>query len=467
MQSNKIVRIVGLTLILLLSMWVMEALLEANHQTRNIIIGVSIFIILLLVLWRKIPIDIKFLFIVMLGYAIGGKGFAYLSPVAPIYIGEICFAFCLFGYVLRSRQWGLMDTPIHKLIWIYIIYAAIHLQIDYAEYGVLAIRDSATVYYAFFFIAAFVMFRNERVVDAFEKIIKVTIVFGIIQWGSGLILRTMGIYIFIPGYHPHCDSSIPLLTAASLFFLCKGMESKSIICIVTGAVATVFLMNTKTAAFIAFFAVFGTAVFWGRVKGLLVPSSIIILIGTISIAIIAMVNTDIAMDMLSGGEHAEALGIQGGEFVGLSGSSSWRWDWWMTIWDDTMKMAPFLGQGFGSDISTPYLGYSEHALSVRYPHNIIFTIVGRLGLIGLIIFMPLFIAVGVYSLILCKRFFQSPHRRDADLIAYAIVVAGMINGVLQATYEVPYGAITHWVCVGYLVRRVYDTKHITGNLSKS
>ena len=67
-------------LMLLLSMWAMSALLEVRDTTRNVILGIGGFVILLSALWRKIPLDAKLLFIVILGYALGGKGFAYVSP---------------------------------------------------------------------------------------------------------------------------------------------------------------------------------------------------------------------------------------------------------------------------------------------------------------------------------------------------------------------------------------------------
>jgi hypothetical protein len=31
--------------------------------------------------------------------------------------------------------------------------------------------------------------------------------------------------------------------------------------------------------------------------------------------------------------------------------------------------------------------------------------------------------------------------------------------LLQATYEIPHGAITHWVCLGYMALRYYRPNH--------
>ena len=116
MQTNKIIQLALLTLLMLLSMVAMSSLLEARDDTRNVILGAGCFSVLLFSAWRDVPIDAKLLFIVILGYALGGKGFAYVSPFEPIYIGEISLSFCMVGFLLRPRQLGFFETPIHRLI---------------------------------------------------------------------------------------------------------------------------------------------------------------------------------------------------------------------------------------------------------------------------------------------------------------------------------------------------------------
>ena len=448
-------------LLLLLSMWAMSALLEVRGTTRNVILGIGGFVILLSALWRKIPLDAKLLFIVLLGYALGGKGFAYVSPYEPVFIGEISLAFCMGGFLLRAKQWGLVDTAIHKWIWVYLIYAGIHLWVDYNQYSLVAIRDSATAYYALFFIASFIMFRNQLVVSTFEKIIKVALLFGIIQMMNQFYGKTFGLALTFPGFGSHADAYIQLSSAAALFFLTRGMESKKILYILIGVCAAGMLCSIKTSAVCALAAVIGAAILWGRVRSLLIPSVFMGVTGFVVLALVTMFNPDFFAEHIASGETAETFGIEGGQFVGLRGTSSWRLDWWMNIWDNTMAIAPFWGQGFGADITGPYLEVwlgikADPAGYARYPHCVLFTIIGRLGLIGLFIFGALFIAIGVFSLRYCRRFFQAVDRRDADVITFGVVVAGMVNGLLQATYEVPYGAIPFWVCLGYMAARYYS-----------
>jgi len=449
MQNNKILQMVLLAPMMLLSMWAISALLEAREQTRDVLMGVGFFVILLLAWKRKTPLDAKLLFIIILGYALGGKGFAYVSPMEPVYIGEICLALCMFGLMIRLRLAGLFDTSIHKLIWVYLIYAGIHLMVDYGQYRLLAIRDSATAYYSLYFFAAYSLFQNEIIVTAFERIIKIAIVFAIVQ------LAATFFWFRFPGFYPHADAYIPLIVGGALYFLIRGAESKKIFYILIGGIAVVALFSGKTAGVLGLLGVLGVGIVFGRVKSLMLPTLFVGGLGIVALAAAIVISPDFFAEHIASGDTVETFGISEGEFVGLSGTSSWRMDWWMMIWDDVIRSAPFWGLGFGSDISTAFLGQKMGEL-VRYPHNVIFTVIGRLGLIGLVIFITLFVAIGMFCIRFCSRYYNSPNRRDADLICPAVVIAGMLNGIVQATYEVPHGAITHWVCLGYIVARYYN-----------
>jgi hypothetical protein len=451
MKSNKILQLVILCLMMLLSMWAVSALLEAREQTRNVLLGVGFFFVLLLALWRSIPVDAKLLYIIILGYALGGKGFAYVSPMEPIYIGEICIAICMCGLLKRLHTAGVFRSTIHKLIWLYLIYAGMHLIVDYNQYRMLAIRDSATVYYALYFFVAYSLFQDGVTRHAFERVIKIAMVFAIV---SKVIFLTMSLNF--PGFAPHDDAMIALNAAAVVYLIVKAIETKKILYYAICGCVIVMFIPTKTAGHLALITVCALTLYPGRIKGLLPPVLVFTALMLLGVCVMIFLNADRTLELLTGGETSAQLGMSDGEFVGLQGTSKWRWDWWMTIWDDVMQNAPFWGLGFGSDISSAFLG-DYLGSKVRYPHCIIFTIVGRLGIIGLVFFILLFTTMGIFCLKFCSRYFTSKSRLDADLICFAVVIAGMVNALLQATYEVPHGAITHWVCLGYMVARYYGS----------
>lgn len=461
MQNNKIIQIVMVSLLLLFSMWMVSALLEAKDTSRNVVLGTGFFIVLIFSLWRKMPIDAKLLLIILMGYALGGKGFGYLSPFEPVYIGEICLALCMCGLVLRLNGSGLAETTIHKLIWVYLIYGGIHLVVDYSQYRLLAIRDSSMVYYSLYFFISYSLFKNQTIMDAFERIIKIALIFSVIS----TVYRTLGLPFFA-GMRPHPDAFMPFNVAAVLYYLAKGREDKKILYVLFALFITFTLVTSKTAAMVSLGAVIVSAIFYGRVRGLFIPSVIASCICLLALLVVVFVNPDIVLDTIGSGDTAQTFGLEGGEFVGVAGTTTeWRLDWWSIVWTDTMDMAPFWGQGFGADITGPFLeawlgpAYSDPTGYARFPHCVLFTNIGRLGLIGLVIFTVLFVVIGLFAIRFAKRFFRSEDRRDSDLIAFGIVVAGMVNGLLQATYEIPHGAITHWVCLGYMALRYYRPNH--------
>ena len=458
MQTNKIIQLTLLVLLVLLSMMAMSSLLEFRDNTRNVILGAGCFSAMLFFAWRDVPIDAKLLFIVILGYALGGKGFAYISPFEPVYIGEITLGLCMLGLLARPRQLSLFETPIHRLIWVYVLYAAIHLIVDYSNYRLLAVRDSSIAYYALFFIAAYCLFYNKYVVQAFERVIKVAIVLA----AFSMLYLLSGIGFVFAGFAPHIDSFIPLCAALVLYLLIIGIEQKKIHYIIFACVIGVILITAKTAALLAVAVVILCAILFGRVSKLIMPSLALILLGIVALSTVAFINTDLAIELLVGGDTGEAFGLQDGEFVGFTGTSGWRWLWWTTVCVDTMEQAPFWGQGFGQDITGPFLAawlgdaHSDPTGYARYPHNVMITNFGRLGFIGLFIFGLLFVNIGMLAVKFCRKYFCSVYRRDADIICFGVVVSGMLNSVLQSTYEIPHGAIIHWVCLAYMAARYYN-----------
>jgi hypothetical protein len=457
MQSNKILQAVTLLLMMLFSMLAISSLLEVNDSLRNVILGVGIFIVILFFAWRNIRVDAKLLFIVILGYALGGKGFAYISPFEPIYIGEISLSLCALGYLARPRQFYLLETPIHRWIWVYVLYAGLHLIVDYTEYRLLALRDSSMAYYSLFFIISFSLFQNETIINAFQKVIKIVVVFAAVSVVFALLFYNLR----FPGFSPHVDAYMPLCAGLILYSLVIGIEKAKVHYAIFACIVLVGLATTKTATLLALVAVVSCAILCGGLRKLIMPSLIVAALGLVSISTLAFINAELVVDLFLGGQTGEAFGLDGGDFVGFSGTSELRLLWWTTVCVDTVRDAPFWGQGFGADITGPFLeawlgaAYADPTGYARYPHNVMITNFGRLGYIGLGLFSILYVTMGIFVLKFCRRFFSSPDRRDADLVCFSIVVAGMVNSVLQSTYEVPYAAITHWVCLGYMAARFY------------
>lgn len=478
-MNNATIRILFIISATLFAIWASTELVTMKNSSSFVIIASVVFILLLLLIGRNIPMDVKLALLCFAGYCILGKGFAYLSPAPPFYIGEIALAFCVLLFLVREidgknlHRW----TGLHFSIMLLLIYGGIHLVTDFPRYGLLSIRDAATVYYGLFFFIAFAFFGIEKLRNAFNVVLLIVVfntTFYIITINTGLqaLLRSS-----IPSvekiYFPHVDIMTPAHVSAVVLFsilFMRGMGIRYLFLLIIGL--SFFVMTTKTSAVVALIGVCVVLALWAKFREITKFLFLLLALGFLLVSSLAIYDSDLLLEKLFKSQHIETFSIDQEDTTNTSASTLWRLQWWGKIWDDTMEEQAFWGQGFGADITSQFylnfflggsanrtLSDAEIATMPRYPHNIIFTIIGRLGLIGLVIFSIYCIVVMYFCYRFCREIFRSSDWNQYDLIAFSFFLAGFGNSFLQATYESPYAAIPHWICLGYLARRLYDRKY--------
>ena len=154
---KNILLIVGLIVLGLYGISVMPNL---SDRMQIAVVISCIYMISLAIIYPKIDFGFKFILIIISGYMLFGKRFAYLSPFEPVFISEICLAvsfIMVLGKVLSKGLWDkLFDTPLHIIIWLLLIYGALHLYLDFSRFNLMAIKDAATIYYSLFFLIVYV-----------------------------------------------------------------------------------------------------------------------------------------------------------------------------------------------------------------------------------------------------------------------------------------------------------------------
>ncbi len=467
MQNNKIVLIFVGLIAIFASIYGMSELVTMTDAVRNVWLGVLVFVILLLSLWRKVPLDAKLLFIIIIGYAFGGKGFAYVSPFEPIYIGEICLSLCMFGLLLRLYKSGLLSTPVHIALWLLLIYSGIHLMKDYVDFGLLALRDSATIYYGLYFFAAYVLMDNEDVRKVFFKVLVISAFLAALSTIALIFLQEIIPVEFRIGYSPHPDALIPLVVGGAFYFSTKLLEEKKLSYLLFAVLFLVLILFNKTAALMASFLLLSWVILFAGMRRMILPLVVLGCCAVVALSFMLIFTPDILHDYVASSDHAETFGNQSENLDKRGGATTdWRLTWWEYVWDTTMAYGPLLGQGFGADLSSHFLEdyygidpRSPQALAyARYPHNILFTVFGRLGFAGLFLFLIFFWTVFIGFLRFSRKILATKERTNLDLLAFGVCFAGVSNSLVQATYEVPYGAITHWTTMGYVMWRVYGKK---------
>lgn len=477
--QNKIIQILIAVVGLFLALWlVMSSVTLPEYYQVSLLIS-SLVIGAILLIRRDLPFDFKVLGILLAGYAFAGKGFAYITPFEPVYIGEITMIICMLGLILRWTQGAdFLPTHLHWLLLGWMVTVGLYLAYSFDDYRMMAIRDSAMGYYAAFFFTSFAIFRNPKASEAFSVLMKVCVGFGIL---SSIVLTLVweklaeASPLVARFFMPHADAFIPLIVAGTVYGLMQGMIRRSLPLLAVGAVALFLLMINKTAGIFSFVVVLSVLIVFARRMELLFTSLIGLTFGAVVIAIMLAAGSSFMEEKIYESDQLQTLRDMG-ETTGKSNANTteWRVSWWTIIVEDTLEENPFTGVGMGGDISGHFmesiLGISQSSLTTenfaRYPHNIIFTVIGRMGFLGLGIFLIPFVAMILFGIRFCSQNLKTPEEQRHYLIPLVIFFAGLSNSLVQSTYEVPYGAIMHWSCLGYLAAYRYrESAKVSKNTS--
>ena len=463
-MPKKILELFIVCLILFAGIWLATSVvtLQVYLQIFGLIAIVVLAVIYLS--FRKVPMDCKIICSLILGYAFAGKGFAYITPVEPFYIGEIVWCIGALGLFYRfTKGVPLFSNKYNIIIFLWMVTVGIFLFTSYETYGVLAIRDSAIGYYAMFAFYGYAIFLRNDIDRFFGNVLKISIFLACISFlilitGAYDKIGTIGILKYI--FFPHGDAYLPLIAAGAMYGLLEGIRLKSVLRIAAGLALVMILFLSKTAGIFSFFVLAIYMIVIGRRTDLILTTTVAALLAAIALGIVVALGSAESNKWLMENEHLQTFVVGDTRYNSNENTTSWRIAWWEIIYKDTLRENPLFGLGLGGDISSHFLKScmrldlnSEEALNyARYPHNILFNVFGRMGFIGLSIFTILLTTIA--GLLIRTTRLQTRDTEDSGktvLLAQLIVIAGIANGLVQATYEIPYGAITHWYCLGYLI----------------
>lgn len=437
-------------------------------------------------LGRGVNWDVRLLTALVAGYMIAGKGFAYLSPAPPIYIGELSLAI-LGALYLRSISLHRIDrfgpsAGYTLIVACMLAYAFLRIALwDFKQYGVLALRDSATTYYALYGFVAYAAFRPSRARNFFLK--RVLLAGGLSMLAyflgrSGLSLRDAlegFVVLGVRVYFPHDDVQVPLF-CATVALLLVGIRRRAEAGVGRILLAAIFAGYILAGAKMAYaFSLLGTLSFlflagFGRRLVLFGLCALgFALIGVLTLPHLG----DWGERKLEAVEEEfqsldpNRIFTEGGQSYS---TSEWRVEWWKRITRDVFRESPILGLGQGADISLgfldDYFGYGaglrdETGMIPRYPHSIVFTVLGRLGLLGVLLWGIFFFILARYALRAAKTY-RARETEPGFLVLWSYVVAALLNAFVQATFESPYAAIPFWVILGWGLRSL-EAAPLAGN----
>ena len=445
----------------IVAIWLGNDIAQSEFFWPELIVG--LLVALALSLLQPVPVGTLLLGCAAFGYIVGNRGFAQLSLSNQLPLLPAEFALMVGGGILLIQSAMRREVPVirdglNTVILIWIAVSSVRIIVDLRTYGVMALRDYATVYYAAFFFLA-------QRAGADEK--QRRFLTGCLLAGFALLLMIYPLYeqfqdfflgtlifrgsplIFFKG-----DLLGTFLAAGAVLYYIRFEQKGSRTALVLALLMAGAAMTTNNRA---------------SMLGLIVPVIIlalggrrrflVILCGAAAASIIVMFVADRVRDVpwdrtaLHGMyERAVSLTDPFGERTYSGEETSYKGDnnvfrstWWRIVIDETVHTNPWLGMGWGNDLAEPFVKiyYPEGGddFTVRSPHNIFITLFARSGLLGLVPFL------GLAGIILVKTW-RAARSGDVSMAPWCVVCTILTSATFGVVLEGPMGAVIFWTALG-------------------
>ncbi len=414
----------------------------------------------------RAPLDAVAIGLLLLGYMIGNRGFAQLMiipgvPLLPAEIGlAIAAAFAVLRCTWDKRLPWERDVLNHALL-AWMLVGTARFVFDFPQFGFLAVRDYAAVYYVAFFFITQALGREEAHRRFLFRCLLVAgtvmpVAFTLSEAFPAFFLGTLTLrgvpLIFFKG-----DLAPTFFGAAAvlLYFTTTGRHRWWARPLATLMIAWV-LSSDNRASMLGVLGALG----WAAVSRFRAFS--LVQLGLAGLALLLLVGFASFSDNAWAHTKLRTMGDRARSVVDLSGrfayrddasaiksdNNQFRWVWWRSVADETLSRNPALGLGFGYDLARGFLQNYNPDLAddftARSPHNIFVTALGRMGLVGLAL-------LGwIYGILIVRtwRVLRDP-ATDATRAALWIALWPIaISACLGVVLEGPMGAVVFWSLLG-------------------
>ena len=400
----------------------------------------------------------------LLGYALMGRPFAYLG-VPPLFVGEAMLA---AGLLLTVRLRGLDLLGREGPFWVLAALLLLTLvrSVPYIGlYGLDVARDAMLIGYGLYAVVAYLLLveRPERLRTLVVRYRTFAVVMVALVWLPYLLFRIDQTWIpLMPGQDTvriveAKGGDLMVHLSAIGAFLLLGLRRPSWPVTLALAANAVLVMVSNRGGMIAFVLTLGLA-FLLRPPGasglrLAFALAAVVVAGVVAVPVMQAVR-------ISGDSRAltvEQIWDNARSIVGQSDSASlettktWRLRWWRKIADDVLfGDKVWTGRGFGVNFADLDGFAIDDAGSLRSPHNAAMTVLGRLGMPGLALWVLLH-AWWVFAM--ARAWFAA---RAARLHTWSAVfafglclwLAMCVNASFEVYFEGPMGGIWLWTVVG-------------------
>lgn len=407
-----------------------------------------------------------FLLGVLAGYALIGKGFAYLGA-PPVFVGEIALLLGTLVFLRTGSLFACLTTFPSLVLAAMMAWTMFRTLPFIRSQGSDALRDSVIIMYgAFSYIVMALLLedgrRLDQLVQHYARFLRVfvpamPILFGISVYMSDWIPNLPGTEVPILHLGP---GEVPVHLAGATVFALVGFYKPSALWIVSLVAAVLMASALNRGGMLAFaIPVFVAAVMHGKIRALI----------KVAIAGLMILGAAYAVEMsLTGDQGAESRTqrqLQPSQFIEnaesifghsdekLEASRRWRLEWWQLIMEDTLYGGPHFwsGRGFGLNLAVEDgYGGARDANPLRSPHNAHMTLLARGGVPSLALWI-LFLVSWLGTMFGAFLDARRRHERDwASLFLFigCYAMACVINATFDVALEGPMQGIWFWCLIG-------------------
>ena len=401
----------------------------------------------------------------LFGYIVGNRGFAQflIVPSLPIPPAEGALALAGLGLLVRSlvaRRGPVRLDALNIAVLLWMAYGTGRLPLDIRNYKLMALRDFALIYYAAFFFIAQRLASFEpsyRLLRRGIDLAFLVLPFAVIanRLAPGFFLTTLT-FNGSPLLFHKSDLISMYLVAATLWFWARRERGGSRLWLVAAALSLLLGATTESprAALVAG-AVMTLAWLLARrfaLLGFLATTTAIAL----SLALPIELMRGTALDQTHvyelyertvslvdwGGHHT----YRNADSATVTDNNQFRIVWWKSVIAETLEANPVFGLGFGYDLAARFLVNYDwieiEDFSTRSPHSVLVTTFGRLGAVGL----SLFLIAGLAIVASARGSFA---RLDYETMAWWTVAGTVgVSAAFGVVLEGPMGAVLFWTALG-------------------
>ncbi|TWA72796.1 O-antigen ligase-like membrane protein [Azospirillum brasilense] len=404
---------------------------------------------------------LTFLMVVLLGYSLAGRGFAYIGA-PPLFIGEVLL---LTGLLVMLRTGGVFATVSSlpgTLLAILIVWVLARTLPYFGTYSFDALRDSVIVMYG---LLAFVVIA--LLYDEPERLRRLVLAYG----GFAVFFVTV-----MPVVYPLfqlLNAQIPTWPRYGVPFI--SLRPGEVGVHFAGVALFVLLgfrrLNPLQLAMLVFGMALVAAHSRGGMLAIVVPLAIALalvprsrqlapLLGIAGVTVVVALVLNLEIEVSSRKLSVDQLVTNAMSILGttdtatLDGTKQWRIMWWDKIIGYTVQGDHFWdGKGFGINLADDdgfQVVDAEDGQVLRSPHNAHMTILARAGVPGFALWAAL---LGSWSVFMMRAFLLA--RRNGDrawarlfVFLFCYWLSIVINASFDVTLEGPMLGIWFWVLFG-------------------